>query len=123
MNKRLSVGVSALACLVFASLVPALPSMVRKGSAASAQNTREQSVTGKIASIGKSSFTLTVASPQTASESGTSESGTKSMTFLVDDTTTIEGSLRVGAAADVTYREAGGSYVAVSVRVAPESGL
>ena len=47
------------------------------------------------------------------------EPGTpKTMTFLLDKNTTIEGSLRVGANADVTYRQEKGSNVAISVHVA-----
>ncbi|OLB21945.1 MAG: hypothetical protein AUH16_01050 [Acidobacteria bacterium 13_2_20CM_57_7] len=43
----------------------------------------------------------------------------KTMTFLIDKNTTIDGSLKVGANADVTYRQEKGSNVAISVRVTP----
>jgi len=41
------------------------------------------------------------------------------MTFLLDKNTTIEGSLRVGADAEVTYRQEKGANVAISVHVTP----
>jgi hypothetical protein len=41
------------------------------------------------------------------------------MTFLIDKNTAVEGSLKVNANADVTYREESGNNVAISVRVTP----
>jgi len=41
------------------------------------------------------------------------------MTFLLDKNTTIEGSLRVGANAEVTYRQEKGVNVAISVHITP----
>jgi Cu/Ag efflux protein CusF len=77
-----------------------------------------QSISGKIASVDKSSFTLTVASGSisdvTISES---QSAAKSMTFQVDQNTTIDGKLKVGANADVTYRQEGANNIAISVRL------
>lgn len=77
-----------------------------------------QSITGKITSVEKSSFTLSVATAvsnpghqllQTASA--------KSMTFVVDKNTTIDGKLQVGATADVTYREDAGRNIAITVKI------
>jgi hypothetical protein len=45
------------------------------------------------------------------------ETSQKSMTFQIDKNTTVDGKLQVGANADVTYREDGGKFVAISVRV------
>jgi hypothetical protein len=42
----------------------------------------------------------------------------KSMTFVVDKNTTIEGKLQVNANADVTYREDNGRNIAITVHVA-----
>jgi hypothetical protein len=69
-------------------------------------------------SVEKNSFTLSVGSAIT-NEGATQQSGDKTMTFAVDRNTTIDGKLQVGKTADVTYRESNGSYVAISVRVAP----
>jgi len=70
---------------------------------------QEQSVSGKIASVGQSQTQNLQQDPATA----------KTMTFLIDKNTTIDGSLKVGANADVTYRQEKGSNVAISVRVTP----
>lgn len=74
-----------------------------------------QSVTGTIASVGKNSFTLTLGSAMSQRE----QTSPRTMMFLIDKNTTIDGKLRVGANADVTYREDNGNNVAISVRVAP----
>jgi hypothetical protein len=39
------------------------------------------------------------------------------MTFQIDKNTTVDGKLKVGANADVTYRQDGGSNIAISVHV------
>ena len=81
---------------------------------------QDQSVSGKISSVEKSSFTLTVAQSQTFNESREIQqdpASPKTMNFLIDKNTTIEGSLRVGASADVTYRQEKGANLAISVRV------
>ena len=77
---------------------------------------QEQSVSGKIASVEKTSFTLTVGQSQTQNLQQ-DPSTPKTMTFMIDKNTTIDGSLKVGASADVTYRQERGSNVAISVRV------
>jgi len=79
---------------------------------------QEQSVSGKIASVEKTSFTLTVGQSQTQNLQQ-DPSTPKTMTFMIDKNTTIDGSLKVGASADVTYRQEKGSNVAISVRVTP----
>ena len=83
---------------------------------------QEQSVSGEIASVEKNSFTLTVGQSQTSTASQTlrqDPASPKTMTFQLDKNTTIEGSLKVDAIADVTYRQEKGANVAISVRVAP----
>jgi len=91
----------------------ALPSLSSNSNAP-----QEQSVSGKIASVEKTSFTLTVGQAQTQNLQQDSSSP-KTMTFMIDKNTTIDGSLKVGAKADVTYRQEKGSNVAISVRVTP----
>jgi hypothetical protein len=91
-----------------------------------------RSVTGTIASVQEKTFTLTLASAisdhglQTASERIASEgrlhedtphTTPKSLTFHIDKNTTIDGKLRVGANARVTYREVKGENLAINVRV------
>ncbi len=113
---------SILAGLSLAAAVWALPPSATHGAASrlsSGTNVpQEQSVSGKIASVEKSSFTLTVGQSQTQNLQQDPNTP-KTMTFMVDKNTTIDGSLKVGANADVTYRQEKGSNVAISVRVAP----
>jgi hypothetical protein len=75
-----------------------------------------QSVTGIIALVGKKSFTLTIEAA-ISNRQPAQETNPKSMVFLMDKNTTIDGQLRVGARANVTYREEKGNAIAISVRV------
>ena len=82
----------------------------------------EQSVSGKIASVEKNSFTLTVGQSQTSTAGQTmlqDSASPKTMVFQLDKNTAIEGSLKVGANAEVTYRQEKGANVAISVHVTP----
>ena len=87
-----------------------------------------QSVSGKITSVSGKTFTLsTSSSPSSPSspagqqfQSSPDQSASaqaQSMTFEINDNTTVSGKLAVGANADVTYRTEGGKNIAVSVRV------
>ncbi len=79
-----------------------------------------QAVSGKIASVGQNSFTLTVASKSTVSQDSQPQPGaTSTMAFTIDKNTTVEGKLKVGSSADVTYRQDNGTNVAISVHVTP----
>jgi hypothetical protein len=79
-----------------------------------------QSVTGKIASFDKSSLTLNVVASQiNASGLQPAQQAAKTMTFLIDKNTTVEGTLKVDSNAAVTYREDNGSNIAISVSVTP----
>jgi Cu/Ag efflux protein CusF len=73
-----------------------------------------QSVSGKIASVDQDSFTLTVGSASTVSQTPSSPS---TMSFSIDKNTTVDGKLKVGSAADVTYRTDNGANIAISVHV------
>jgi len=108
--------VSALASLVLVAAVCALPPATMHLSTSNAQAAQPQSVSGKIASVEKDSFTLNVASGARQMEQTSSP---KTMTFLIDKNTTVEGKLKVDAMADVTYRSENGQNVAISVRVTP----
>jgi hypothetical protein len=110
------VGSLALALAVWA-LTPASSNVLAAETASAQAQTPStpQSISGKIASVEKSSFTLTVGGG--AQVSTTDPQAAKSMTFQVDQNTTIDGKLKVGANADVTYRTEGGNNIAISVRV------
>jgi Cu/Ag efflux protein CusF len=46
-------------------------------------------------------------------------SAATTMSFTIDKNTTVEGKLKVGSNADVTYRQDNGANVAISVHVTP----
>jgi len=125
MKNARQIVVSALASLILVAAVWAWPSPTINhstnprvtGEQASAQ---PQSVSGKVTSVAKDSFTLNLSPSQTATPGEQFQqepSSPKTMTFLIDKNTTVEGHLKVNANADVTYREESGSNVAISVRV------
>lgn len=72
-----------------------------------------QSLSGKISSIGDAQFSLDVSK----------DKGVNSVQFLVDDKTKVEGKLDVGAQATVEFRTDGGNNIAVRVIVTPASGM
>jgi hypothetical protein len=110
--------------LFLTAAVCTLPSAARNnathqqgGQQPSAQS---QTVSGKIASVDKSSFSINVTSSGSANQEqhlANSAGGPKTMSFQIDKNTTVDGQLQVGANADVTYRQDGGNNVAISVRV------
>jgi hypothetical protein len=125
MNKvwrfALSVGTSS----ILAAAVWALPPKAAADSdvTASQDVAQVQSASGKIASVQTDSFTLemTESAPGAGQNFVQDKSQTKSVSFVIDKNKTVDGKLKVGANADVTYRQDNGSNVAVSVHVAPQS--
>ena len=117
MNSRRIVFATIAALLLVAELwamPPANNSNIQSTATAQQTPAAPLSVSGKITSVGNDSFTLAVG-PGIPQFSEASE--TKSMTFMTDKNTTLEGKLRVNANADVTYREENGRNIAISVRV------
>lgn len=111
---------TATASLIVLAIVGALPSAHSKSTATYEQTAATtQSVSGKIAEVQRTSFTLNVVPGHTVSNLGQDlqEPKQKTMTFQIDKNTTVDGKLQVGANADVTYREDNGKLVAISVRV------
>lgn len=85
---------------------------------------QSQTVSGKIASVAKDSFTLNVGGTasqlqQPSTNENQPTTAPKTMTFLIDKNTTVDGQLKVNSMADVTYREENGANVAISVHVTP----
>jgi hypothetical protein len=120
MKKELKLILSGMASLILVAVVCALPVTLPNTSATHEQTAAAtQSVSGKIAEVQKTSFTLTVGPNHTMSNMGQElqEPSQRSMTFQIDKNTTVDGKLQVGANADVTYREDGSKFVAISVRV------
>lgn len=73
--------------------------------------TERASVSGNVSAIGDASFSVDV------------KKGQDSVTFrfLIDDTTTVEGTLKVGAHATVDYRSNDGTNIATHVVVQPSN--
>jgi hypothetical protein len=119
MKKELKLILSAMASLILVAMVCALPATLPNSNATHEQTAPTQSVSGKIAEVQKTSFTLSIGPSHTMSSEGKEmqEPAQRSMTFQIDKNTTVDGKLQVGASADVTYREDGGKFVAISVRV------
>jgi Cu/Ag efflux protein CusF len=77
-----------------------------------------QSASGQIATVSRDSFTLTTSNGASQGEAlAQVDSTSKTMLFVIDDNTTIDGKLTVGANADVVYRDDNGNHMAVSVTV------
>jgi Domain of unknown function (DUF5666) len=72
-----------------------------------------QSLKGKISSVGDASFEVAIASKEGQT--------TQTVQFLVDDKTRVEGKLNVGAEVQVEYRSDEGRNIAVHVVVNPTS--
>jgi hypothetical protein len=119
MTKEMRMALSALASVALAAATFAMPAPATpaKQSSAQSQEAQTQSVSGRIASVEKSSFSLAVGSGSTNPGHQMEQNSPKTLTFMIDKNTTVDGKLKVGASADVTYREEGGNNIAVSVRV------
>lgn len=114
------IALSVLAFLFFVSALGILPTRAQTAKQGQQPSAQAQTVSGKIASVDKSSFTLNVTSgggEKSQHLMSTEASGPKTMTFQIDKNTTVDGQLQVGANADVTYRQESGNNIAISVHV------
>ena len=114
----LSIFCAVLLLATCAVAAPATLSPADVNATIGRQDDNTRSVTGTIAAIGENSFTLSLAT----AISNEAQDTPKAMTFVIDRNTTVDGKLRVGASADVTYRQDNGNYVAINVRVATRTG-
>jgi hypothetical protein len=120
MKKELKFIWAAMASLILVAAVCALPPALPNNTNPHEQTAAPtQSVSGKIAEVQKTTFTLSIGPSHTVSSAGQEmqEPKQRSMTFQIDKNTTVDGKLQVGANADVTYREDGDKFVAINVRV------
>jgi hypothetical protein len=120
MKKEGRLFLAAVFSLILVTAVWAFPSATTNTNLAVQAAAQTQSASGTISAVEKSSFTITLPPMQSASmASVTQQDPPKSMTFVVDKNTTIEGKLEIGSTADVTYRDDEGNHVAIGVRVKP----
>jgi hypothetical protein len=106
----LSLATLFLICFTVAAWSTPQPSRLLVNSQPSPDN---QSMAGKISSVGDAVFSVQVTKNQQVS----------TVEFLVDGDTKVEGKLAVGAQATVEYRSDSGKNVAVHVVVTPSSGM
>jgi len=102
---------SVVVCFAVASWATPVPNRLVAAKSAPAPDNPSQ--TGKIASIGDATFSLEVATGQER----------KTIEFLVDEDTKVEGKLKVGSQATVEYRAADGKNIAIHVVVRTASGF
>jgi hypothetical protein len=120
MKKEMKLIWTAMLSLIVVAVVGALPPAHSYTATSNEQTAAPtQSVSGQIAEVQKASFTLNIGPSHTKSNLGLQlqDLQQKTMTFQIDKNTTVDGKLKVGANADVTYREDAGKLVAISVRV------
>jgi hypothetical protein len=97
----------------FAVAAWSTPNLERVGLADSNETLDNQSLSGKIASIGDATFSLEIAQNQDK----------KTVKFAVDEETKVEGKLAVGSQTTVEYRSDNGVNLAIRVVVTPASGV
>jgi hypothetical protein len=85
------------------------------------QSTQTQAVSGQIAAIQGNMFTLAVRDNPSHALRLQERQAKSTMTFLINNSTSVEGNLQTGADADVLYRQEGGNNIAISVRVTNRS--
>jgi hypothetical protein len=111
-------GISLISGSLIAIGTWALPVRAPRLKAPAQSSVQLQSASGQIATVTRDSFTLTTTGNPTQGENFAQvDSTSKTMLFVIDDNTTIDGKLTVGANADVIYREDNGNHMAVSVTV------
>jgi len=117
MKKKGTIFFSVVLGLLSAGFVVSATPDLSNACAYVQEASRPSSITGKIMSVDKNSFTLSVGSA--INDESSQQTTQQTMKFDVDRNTAIDGKLQVGKTADVTYRQSNGGFVAISVRVAP----
>jgi Cu/Ag efflux protein CusF len=118
MNNIHRVGLSIISASLIAIGTWALPISALKSPVPAQSSVQLQSASGQIATVSRDSFTLTTTNGASQGEAFAQvDSTSKTMMFVIDDNTTIDGKLTVGANADVVYRDDNGNHMAVSVTV------
>jgi len=111
LRTALSLAMLYVVCFTVASWATPTPDRLVPANAVPVPDNPSQS--GKIASIGDAAFSLEVTNGQER----------KTIEFLVDDDTKVEGKLKVGSQATVEYRSADGRNIAIHVVVRPAAAF
>ena len=128
MTKQTRLALAGVFSLMFVVAVVAVPltahsSIPTSTVAIDQEAAQTQSVSGTISAVSKTNFVLTVQPKASGAESVSKQDPPKTMTFQIDNNTTVEGKLQVGSNAEVTYRDdRSGNHLAIGVKVtAPKS--
>ena len=126
MKKQTRLAMIGAVGLIFGAAVWAVPAPQNYSNSTSAavieqDSPQTQSASGTISGVNKTNFVLTVQAVKGSRDQMVAQEDTpKSMTFQVDNNTTIEGKLQIGSNADVTYRDdRSGNHIAIGVKVTP----
>jgi hypothetical protein len=120
MKKIGRITLSILAGSIIAIATWALPQQAANGApqtTASQDQIGLQSASGTIVAVKSDSFTLRTAADNPQVQRFMPAPVPKEMIFLIDNNTTVNGRMTVGATASVIYREANGKDLAVTVIV------
>jgi len=128
MTKQTRLALAGVFSLLFVVAVVALPLTAHNSNSTSTvaieqDAAQTQSVSGTISAVSKTNFVLTVQPKASGAESVSKQDPPKTMTFQIDNNTTVEGKLQVGSNAEVTYRDdRSGNHLAIGVKItAPKS--
>jgi len=128
MTKQTRLALAGVFSLMFVVAVVAVPltahnSIPTSTVAIDQEAAQTQSVSGTISAVSKTNFVLTVQPKASGAESVSKQDPPKTMTFQIDNNTTVEGKLQVGSNAEVTYRDdRSGNHLAIGVKItAPKS--
>jgi hypothetical protein len=110
-SRVISFALTGFALVTALSVLPSRAGSPKQQDAALQPQT--QRVSWKISAFDKTSLTISVASASTSTQGA----APSTMTFAIDKNTTVDGKMKVGPTADVTYRQDNGTNVAVSIHV------
>jgi hypothetical protein len=122
MGKQFSIVLLVLSFLLSPPVLSSEPSPIKaEAENRMVQSTQIESVSGRIVAIRGNAFTLTIRENPPQGLHFQQKPVESTMTFIIDENTTVEGSLQLDADAEVVYRQQNGNNVAVNVRVTNRS--
>jgi hypothetical protein len=120
MKKMGRIGISIISGALLTMSTWALPTTMRSEGTqqgAAKGSVQLQSVSGTISTLQHNSFTLITSAGVPGEHLQQVSKDNKTMMFITDDNTSVDGTLKVGANADVVYRDDAGNNMVVSVTV------
>jgi hypothetical protein len=120
MKKMGRIGISIISGALLTMGTWALPATLRSQSTqqgAAKGSVQLQSVSGTISTLQHNSFTLITSAGVPGEHLQQVSKDNKTMMFITDDDTAVDGTLKVGANADVVFRDDAGNNMVVSVTV------